>query len=164
MESLSVRKLLILAAVLLLLAAGSSRADKTDAVPSRRFEFTYEATIPAPVPGAQTIRLWIPVPQSDKYQDVRNLRIVSPLPFSVEKNAEYGNKLLYMNFPAAKAATGGEVRLTFDVTRYEHRVALGFGPTSERPPRKIHPSSSASFSPTVWFPRTVSLPSGPRHL
>ena len=124
---------LIAAVLLLLLAAGSSPADKTDAVPSRQFEFTYVATIPSPAPGAKTVRLWIPVPQSNPYQDVSNLRVVSPVPYSTEKNAEYGNEMLYIDIPAEKATSGGEVRMTVDVARREHRVVLGSTPTTEPP-------------------------------
>ena len=133
MKERLVWKSLICATALLFLAAGSSPAEKTEPAPSRRFEFTYVATIPAPAPGAQTVRLWIPLPQSSKYQDISNLRIVSPVPYSVEKKAEYGNEMLYVDIPAAKAAAGGEVRMTVDVTRREHRVALSSAPATEPP-------------------------------
>jgi transglutaminase-like putative cysteine protease len=117
--------------MLLVAVVGPLPAEKADSTPLRRFEFTYVATIPTSAPGAQPLRLWMPLPQSNDFQDISNLRIVSPFPYSVQKNAEYGNELLYMELPAATAAAGGEVRLTFDVTRREHRVALGSAPTSE---------------------------------
>src|SRR5579862_9353395 len=41
---------------------------------SRKFEFSYTATIKTVPDSAKTVELWIPIPQSDKYQDIGNIK------------------------------------------------------------------------------------------
>ena len=67
-------------------------------VSERTFEFTYLTKIPASPVGAKTLRVWIPVPQSDPYQAIGGLQIQSPFPYVKHREAEYGNEYLYLQF------------------------------------------------------------------
>ncbi len=91
----------------------------------RIFEFTYLTRIPGLPADAKTSRIWIPLPQSDAYQTISDLTIESPFPYATHHDSEYGNEYAYLEVPAAKVAGPAEVRVTFQVTRQEHRVALG---------------------------------------
>jgi transglutaminase-like putative cysteine protease len=106
--------------------------------PLRKFEFTYVAKIPALPADAKVSRIWIPLPQSDRYQTIRNLKIEAPFAYTERKDPEYGNEYLYVEVPASKIAQPADVRVTFDVTRREHRVALEPRPAST--PSRMSPA------------------------
>jgi transglutaminase-like putative cysteine protease len=96
--------------------------------PVRSFEFTYLTRISGLPAEAKTSRIWIPLPQSDAYQTIGDLKIESPFPYATHHDSEYGNEYAYLEVPAAKVAGPAEVRVTFQVTRQEHRVALSAHP------------------------------------
>src|SRR5258708_24869688 len=103
-------------------AALSARSQKS--APVRNFEFTYLTRIPASPAGAKSLRIWIPLPQSDPYQTISGLKIESPFPYANHRDPEYGNEYLYLQVPAASVNSLTELRMSFQVKRHEHRVAL----------------------------------------
>ncbi len=109
-------------------AAFSAPSQKS--APVRNFEFTYLTRIPASPLGAKTLRIWIPLPQSDPYQAVGSLKIESPFSYAKHRDPEYGNEYLYLQVPAAQMSSLEEVRMSFQVTRQEHRVDLDAHPVS----------------------------------
>jgi len=100
--------------------------------PERSFEFTYVTRIPELPAGARSSKIWIPLPQSDSYQTISDLRIESPFAYSTHRDSEYGNEYVYLEVPAAKVAAPAEVRVHFRATRQEHRVALGAQPIAAK--------------------------------
>ena len=111
-------KPLFLAATALLLSAAAPPATPTVAPRSRTFLLTCRATVPVPVAGTKSLEVWIPVPHADKSQDVADLKIEAPGPYTVEKDA-YGNQLLHLR-PAAVPTAPLVVTLTARITRREH--------------------------------------------
>jgi transglutaminase-like putative cysteine protease len=107
---------------------GSFSGFSQASAPVRSFEFTYLTRIPSLPADAKISRIWIPLPQSDSYQAISALKIESPFPYATHRDSEYGNQYLYLEVPAAKIAGSAEVRFNFQVTRQEHRVALGTHP------------------------------------
>jgi len=107
--------------------------------PLRSFEFTYLTRIPTLPAGSKISRIWIPLPHSDPYQTVEDLKIESPFPYAKHRDPEYGNEYLYLQVPAGKLATAAEVRISFHATRQEHRVELDARPASA-------PSAGADLS------------------
>jgi len=99
-------------------------------VSARNFEFTYQMTIPASPADAKTLRILIPLPQSDPYQAIGALKIKSPFPYAKHRDPEYGNEYLYLQVPAAQVSSREEVRMSFQVTRREHLVELDAHPVS----------------------------------
>jgi transglutaminase-like putative cysteine protease len=99
----------------------SSRAGSA----ARTFVFTYLTKIPSLPADAKVSRIWIPLPQSDSYQTIGDLKIQSPVPYTTHRDSEYGNEYAYLEVPVNRVAGPAEVRLTFQATRREHRVALG---------------------------------------
>jgi transglutaminase-like putative cysteine protease len=114
-------------ALIVVLGGGFSAFSRVNA-PVRNFEFAYVTNIPALPADAKTSRIWIPLPQSDGYQVISGMKIQSPFPFATRRDSEYGNAYAYLEIPAAKAAAPEEVRVTFQVARQEHLVALGGHP------------------------------------
>jgi transglutaminase-like putative cysteine protease len=132
-----IKKLVLALACVVAVAAPGlvfSAASDTSA-PLRVFEFTYLTRIPALPPGARTARVWIPLPQSNQYQSIGNVQIRTPFAYTEHRDSEYGNEYLYIDVPAAKITEPGEVRVSFDATRREHRVALdGHAATAQSDP------------------------------
>lgn len=91
---------------------------------TRKFRFTYVAGIPALPADAKGSRIWIPLPQSDPYQAIRDLKIEAPLAYAKHRDPEYGNEYLYFEVPASQVSQPAEVRVSFEAVRHEHRVAL----------------------------------------
>ena len=112
--------------IILVVAAGlffwfSSREE---ALAVRTFEFTYLARIPELPAGSEGLRLWIPLPPSDEHQTISNLTIESPLPFTREREPEFGNQYIFVQAPPEHHNGPVEVQLRFRVTRREHRVSV----------------------------------------
>src|SRR5260370_29011865 len=112
---------------LVVLGAAFSAPSQMSA-PVRNFEFVYLTRIPASPLGAKTLRIWIPLPQSDPYQAIGSLKIESPFSYAKHRDPEYGNEYLYLQIPAAQVSSLEEVRVSFQVTRQEHRVELSVHP------------------------------------
>jgi transglutaminase-like putative cysteine protease len=110
----------VLAAPLVL----SGAAETKGAAPARSFEFTYQVHVPALTEPGDTMRLWIPLPQADGYQDVQSLHIDSPVPYKQGRDPEYGNKFALFTPSPQQAASGFDVTVRFTAVRREHKVVL----------------------------------------
>ena len=122
----AIRAGLLGAAVLL---TGFSASAQTAAAPrSRTFVLTSTATVPVPPAGTKTLDLWLPVPHTDASQDVRDLKIDSPVPYKIEKG-EFGNQMLHLR-PATLPTAPLVVKLTAQITRREHLNLRANAPTA----------------------------------
>ncbi|HKN74589.1 MAG TPA: transglutaminase-like domain-containing protein [Candidatus Acidoferrum sp.] len=102
----------------------AANADSAVAMASRTFEFIYQVHFPAAEDLAGPVRLWIPLPQADGYQDVGNLHIESPVAYSQGRDPEYKNSFAEFKPTPQQAAAGFDVTLHFTATRHEHKVTL----------------------------------------
>ncbi len=100
----------------------------------RSFDFEYVAPVPALPAGAQQLRVWIPLPPSDGFQEISRLRIESPVAYQIRREAEYGNRYAYLKVDPRRVKTPFELRLHFQVKRREHRVDLAQASAAD-PPR-----------------------------
>lgn len=108
----------LLAAAALLLTA-SAPATTMVAPRSRTFLLTCKAVVPAPSAGTRQLEFWMPVPHSDKSQDISNLRIKTGPPYRMDIDAQgaltgdtlksytiatdqYGNQVLHIVLAAGK--------------------------------------------------------------
>ena len=130
------------AMVLSLVAApggASHPATAVDAHPAtRKFSFSYTVAVPAAPDAKEKLRLWIPVPHSDAYQDITTLEVKSPVKHILKSDAFYQNEFAYFDVSAAQLQKGFEVHMTFNVVRHEHRVDL-----AEKPAKAAQPLSPA---------------------
>ncbi|MFQ6616586.1 MAG: redoxin domain-containing protein [Fidelibacterota bacterium] len=60
------------------------------------FEIVYTATIENIPESAKRVRVWIPYPQSDRFQQVHSIRTRAPYPTYIFHEPEFGNRFLYM--------------------------------------------------------------------
>src|SRR5690349_12949319 len=87
------------AALVLLFSLSSLAQD----LRQRHFTFDYEFTVRNPRPG-KPLRIWIPVAQSDAWQQVRVLSAGGDLPLKSTKESRYGNRMFYASTARAQHA------------------------------------------------------------
>ncbi|MGB5553110.1 MAG: transglutaminase domain-containing protein [Flavobacteriaceae bacterium] len=78
------------------------------------FEFHYEVTLPEIKEPAQ---LWIPVPQSDRFQTIELTSVTAPVEHRMLEEKTYGNTVLYMALTPEHS--GKKIALVYDVKRIE---------------------------------------------
>lgn len=126
-RSLSTRLLVLVAFILLVSTAKTAPANSSVSNPepsARSFEFTYQVHFPATANPSGPVRLWIPLPQPDGYQDLSALRIDSPVRYSQGHDPEYKDSFAEFKPTPQQAAAGFDVTLHFTATRHEHKVSL----------------------------------------
>ena len=79
-----------------------------------QFEFRYEVTLPE---IDRPANIWIPIPQSDRFQTVELLTLEAPAEHRMLEERKYGNTVMYMELSPEQS--GQRIRLTYDVTRLE---------------------------------------------
>ena len=91
---------------------------KDSKAPKRAFHFDYVASISEVAEGAKKVEIWIPVPQDDDTQKIRNLEIKASGKHRLTTEKVYGNRMVYVTLetPFPEQA---EVRVSFDVERRE---------------------------------------------
>ncbi len=88
---------------------------------SRHFTFHYTLTVKN-VPTGKKVRIWLPLAQSDAYQEVRVVSANGDLPLKKTRESKYGNQIYYAE--AARAAQSElHFDIEYDVVRHE-RIAL----------------------------------------
>jgi len=111
-----------------------SAAPVAAATPSRTVQFSYVIHVPAVPEGSRELRVWAPMPYQDLYQAVSDLKIESPVPYKMHREAEYGDQYAYMTIAAAHAKAPFDIHVSFHATRSERRVALtGASDTVDQP-------------------------------
>lgn len=88
---------------------------------SDRFEFIYQATLPE-LDGEA--RVWIPLPETDRFQSIEVLEIQAPGSQRVLTDRRHGNKVLFLELGPTDG--GGQIELRFEVERLE-KAAYGDG-------------------------------------
>ena len=127
-------------------------ADSKKAPPPARvrtFNFEYATTVRDLPPSAQAVELWLPVPHSDKSQNISNLKIDSPYPYKIEKG-QYGNQMLHLkmtNPPAQPFA----VTMRFRATRREHLNPVA-APTKASITEALDPNMTRWLQPDRLVP------------
>ena len=145
---------LVCVAALAVMGAVSYTPSETNA-PTRKFRFTYVASIPALPADAKSSRIWIPLPQSDPYQTIRDLKIEAPFAYAQRRDPEYGNEYLYLQAPASAVSQPADVRVSFEATRHEHRVTLDtptatkYSPASQDLQRFLQPDRLVPLQGTI---------------
>ena len=137
------------------LAARSAVAQIPPAPRSRIFQLSSTATVPVPPAGTKVLDLWLPVPHTDANQDVRDLKIESPVPYKVEKGA-FGNQVLHLRLtgyePTTVLIAPLVVKLTAQVTRREHLSLRINSPTAKAPKEKTDPDLARWLAPDRLVP------------
>lgn len=78
------------------------------------FQFLYKATLPEITAPA---KIWLPMPQSDKFQAVKLISIETPVSYEMLDETKHGNKILFMNL--IPEHSNKDIKMLFDVIRLE---------------------------------------------
>jgi transglutaminase-like putative cysteine protease len=85
-------------------------------VAETRFNFIYQVRVDSIPAGTREVKIWVPLAQSDAYQKILNLEVLSPVDYEIREDPQYGNKILFLTLRNPRTE-----RLTFDI-RYEVEV------------------------------------------
>ena len=101
-----------------------SASPSSDTVESRTFRFIYTVVVDEIPEDAQMLSVWIPVPQSDRWQIVHDVKVTAPSAYTFTREKRYGNSLIY--FPAyAPLPSDLELRLETVIERRAFNVISG---------------------------------------
>ena len=85
----------------------------------RQFELQYEARLSNLPPQAKRLQLWLPIAQSDRFQQITAVEVQAPTGYRLTDGSD-GNRFLYL----AAEARDLTVSVRFNVARTEHRQDL----------------------------------------
>ena len=83
---------------------------------SDQFEFNYEVTLPE---IKESAKMWIPIPQSDRFQTVELASLSAPVVHEMLKEKSYGNTVFYVEL--SPEDSGKKVKFVYDVERMEKK-------------------------------------------
>lgn len=85
-------RLMLVASVAVVFSCTAKKADS-----SRSLEFMYTVSVQSIPEKTERVDLWIPIPQSNQFQQIVDLTIDAQYPFSFHTDPEYGNRMVYLN-------------------------------------------------------------------
>jgi hypothetical protein len=126
MRRSTVTTALVSAAALFLAVTLAGFSLAAPAVPTRSLEMTTITHVPAMPTGSHELRIWIPLPYTgpDAYQKVSQLKIESPVPYRIEHEPVFGDRYAYVAVKPSQVEKPFDIRISFHVERFEHRVSL----------------------------------------
>jgi transglutaminase-like putative cysteine protease len=134
-----------------LIAQATSNAKKFSP-PSRAFRFTYHFTVKDIPSGTKRVRIWAPVPQTDRHQTVRVLSIKAPTKTKITQESEYGNRMMYAEINNSAPASA-EFTLEYEVTRREYsRGDYAQLERTDQKPTLVSASMTRLISPDALIP------------
>jgi transglutaminase-like putative cysteine protease len=105
--------------IFLLITQAASYAVQPDRRAERTFEFNYRFTIKNVPADASKVRVWLPYPVSDAYQEIKRVSVTAPTESTIYTEPTYGNSVLYLESKGAKQGAL-EVGTKFIVKRREN--------------------------------------------
>jgi transglutaminase-like putative cysteine protease len=129
-------------ALLLILCASvhaETSQSKSSAPPDRvrSFNFSYHADIPISNPSAKRFEAWIPLPREDAFQNVRDLKIETPVHFEIVDQDANGNRVAHLEASAPIPASV-PITMTFAITRREEAADMVAAARDVREPAEGH--------------------------
>ena len=85
---------------------------------SRTFLLTYQATIRDIPPGAKSLDVWVPLPQTDSNQTIHQISIFAPNSVTIGREARFGNQSLHARVDGPKGPV--QITLVIEATRREN--------------------------------------------
>lgn len=103
------------------MAGDDAKSASSSAPVTRRFSFTYTATVKDVPAGTKEVDLWIPLPYQSEFQKAVVRQVGAPVRHEETTESKYGNRMLHFRVPNPPPKF--DVTVDFDVTRREE-----FGP------------------------------------
>jgi transglutaminase-like putative cysteine protease len=148
-------KVLVPALAALAMTSGALAEEPAAQAAVRSFKFTYGFTVKDVPADAQSIKVWIPTPQSNAWQTISSSDVESSVEAQVVTDPQYGNNFVVFDFSNASPSPDGTYSATvsWDVTRHAHRPLDGTK-LAYNPLRKVDSPSLAArwLSPDTMVP------------
>ena len=90
---------------------------------TRTFDLVYRADVRNIPSESNRVEIWVPIPQDDAHQSVRDLQIDTPYPWTIYTESEYGNSILHVALTDVDVQSVS-LTLRVRVMRREHRQPL----------------------------------------
>jgi len=100
---------------------------------TRIFRFTYSVAVRDIPVGARRLSVWIPVPKTDRHQEVLDLVVKAPLEHALTREKRYGNRLLHLS-AAGPLPKEIELRLEALISRRAYSVLAEKSRLDDNPP------------------------------
>ena len=107
----------LLSSLLMLSALTAQQRSTTDEPSVRHFQLMYSGTIKN-LPADSKVRVWIPLAQDTKYQEVIQMKSQLPIDAVEHQESVHGNKMLYYEF-APEKDTDLPFLVSYDIRRSE---------------------------------------------
>ena len=85
---------------------------------SRTFSLTYQTTIRDIPRDANTLEVWVPLPQTDSNQTIHQISITAPVPVTIGRESRFGNQSLQARVDRPKGPV--QITLVIEATRREN--------------------------------------------
>lgn len=120
-------RILLPAMAALAMSSGALAEEPAAPAAVRSFELTYEFTVKDVPADAESIKVWVPMPQTNAWQSIGAMDVESSVEPTIGSEAEYGNSFLIFDFTSASPSPDGtySASVTWDVTRFAHRPIDG---------------------------------------
>lgn len=107
--------LIIITAASFILISGTPGTD-TDVKKARSFQFTYKLEVLEIPQDAEDVEIFMPIPVSNSYQAISDVKIVSPYDYDILEKPQYNCRILHMNVDD-KISDSLQITLQFNVNR-----------------------------------------------
>lgn len=132
--------------------ASPGAADSIPAPGPRSFEATYVGVVETVPAGLNRLEVWIPLPSDSPEQTIRSLKVESPYPGSMRREAEHGNAYYYFSTENPRPGTL-EVRVRFEAQRREAGaaavLAAGGDGSAEQLQKYLRAEKLVTLSPRI---------------
>ena len=128
--------------------------------PSSSFDFSYVVRV-SPSSSAHNVRVWVPLPSTDEFQTISEVRLEAPVRVRMRREERYGDRYAYFMINSSRIQAPFEIRLTFHVVRYERRLDLA---SAIDPPSPFPKGVAAFLQPDKFVPVDGAIASVAREL
>ncbi len=122
---------------------------------SRTLEVVYNVRVDDELPDeAEKLRVWVPMPPDGPFQQILDMKITCPVPYTINHDVRWGNRAVYIEFEPGNIKMAFEFTMSFTVVRREHRVVIRKDdvqgvPATEPFRQYLEPSTYAVHNKTV---------------
>jgi len=125
----------------------------------RHFTFHYSFTVKNLSPG-ERVRIWMPMAQSDGFQDIKVISAKGDIPLKKTHESEYGDDIYYAEAPKNKQAEL-HFEVIYDVVRREHLTLGAYSPhlaaVSLKPKEQKRDLAPDALVPTTGRPAELAV-------
>lgn len=89
----------------------------------RTLKIEYVATVSDIPESAKNLELWVPVPKSNKHQEILDVNVESPFTYEITEDGKYGNEMVYVK--AENPPEDIEITVSYKAKRYANSEEFG---------------------------------------